>query len=47
MPKGIVVSFEKNSGFGFIETEEGGAMSLRIPKEIASKLRNDLASGQH
>jgi CspA family cold shock protein len=23
MPKGIVVSFERNSGFGFIESEEG------------------------
>jgi CspA family cold shock protein len=45
MPKGIVVSFERNSGFGFIETEHGERVFVHHT-EIADAGRKYLVAGQ-
>jgi len=45
MPKGIVVSFERNSGFGFIETESGERIFVHHTA-IADPNRKHLVAGQ-
>jgi cold shock protein len=45
MPKGIVVSFERNSGFGFIETEQGESVFVHHTG-IADPGRSHLVPGQ-
>jgi len=46
MPKGIVVSFERNSGFGFIETEKGERVFVHH-SGIGDADRKYLVAGQH
>lgn len=45
MPKGIVVSFEKNSGFGFIKSEAGESLFVHH-SSITDPDRDHLVAGQ-
>ena len=45
MPKGIVVRYERNSGFGFIETEKGETVFVHHTA-IADPERRYLVAGQ-